>query len=47
VLSSRYEDLDAGLVVAFQEPEQLPGDDPLQAPLDVSRALALGDPTAA
>ena len=42
MLSSRSQDLDAGLVVALQEPEQLPGDDPLEAALDVSRALALG-----
>src|SRR6266508_6533069 len=45
VLSSRHEDLDAGLVVALQQSEQLPGDDPLQAALDVSRALALGGPS--
>jgi hypothetical protein len=45
VLSSRHEHLDAGLVVALQESEQLPGDDPFQAALDVSRALALGGPS--
>jgi len=41
VLSSRPEDLDAGLVVALQESEQLPGGDPLQAAFDIPRALAL------
>ena len=42
MLSSSLEDLDAGLIVALQEPEQLPGEDPLQAALDIPRALALG-----
>ena len=42
MLSSRPEDLDAGLVVAFQEPVQLAGDDASQAPLGVTSALAFG-----
>jgi hypothetical protein len=42
VLSSRAEDLDAGLVVALQQPEQLAGDDASQAPLGIAVALALG-----
>jgi hypothetical protein len=42
VLSSGLEDLDAGLVVAFQQPEQLAGDDAPEAPLGVASALALG-----
>jgi len=40
VLSSRPEDFGAGLVVALQQPEQLPGDDESQAPLGVAAALA-------
>jgi hypothetical protein len=43
-LSSRSQDLDAGLVVVLQESEQLAGDDPLEAALDVSRALAVSGP---
>jgi hypothetical protein len=42
VLSSRPEDLDAGSVVAFQQLEQLPGDDASEAPRGVAAALALG-----
>jgi hypothetical protein len=42
VLSSRPEDLDAGVVVAFQQPEQLAGDDAPQAAFGVAPALALG-----
>jgi hypothetical protein len=42
VLSSRLEDLDAGLVVAFKQPEQLAGDDASQAALGVAAAFALG-----
>jgi hypothetical protein len=41
VLSSDPEDFDAGLVVALQQPEQLPGDDAAQTPLGVASALAL------
>jgi hypothetical protein len=32
------------VVAAFQELEQLAGDDPLQAPANITRALALGPP---
>jgi hypothetical protein len=42
VLSSCPEDFDSGLVVAFQQPEQLAGDDALEAPLGVAAALAFG-----
>jgi hypothetical protein len=41
VLSSRPEYIDAGLVVALQQPEQLAGDDAAQAPLGVASGLAL------
>ncbi len=41
VLSSRAEDLGAGLIAAFEKFEQLPGDETLEAPSDLARALAL------
>jgi hypothetical protein len=40
--SRHLDDFDARAVVAFQQLEQLPGDGPLQAPTDISDALALG-----
>jgi hypothetical protein len=42
VLSSCSEDFDAGLVVAFEQSEQLAGDGASQAPFGVASALALG-----
>jgi hypothetical protein len=42
VLSSGSGDFDAGLAVALEQPEQLPGDDASEAPLGVAAALALG-----
>jgi hypothetical protein len=42
VLSSRLEDFDAWVVVAFQESEQLAGDDAPEAALGVAPALAFG-----
>jgi hypothetical protein len=42
VLSSCPEDFDAGSVVAFQQSEQLAGEDAPEAPLGVAAALALG-----
>jgi hypothetical protein len=41
-VSSDAEDLDAWLVVALQESEQLPGDHASQTPFDVAAAVALG-----
>ena len=43
-LSSRVEDLDGWLVVAFQEPGELAGDDALEAPADLAWVLAVGGP---
>jgi hypothetical protein len=40
--SRHLDDFHARVVVAFQQLEQLPGDGPLQAPTDISDALALG-----
>ena len=42
MLSSCPKDFDAGLVVAFQQPEQLAGGGAPRAPLGVTPALALG-----
>jgi len=42
VLSSRPEYFDAGLVVAFEQPVELAGDDAAQAPLGVAPGLAFG-----
>jgi hypothetical protein len=41
VLSSGAEDFDAGLVVVFEQPVQLPGDDASEASFGVAAALAL------
>ena len=43
MLSSRPEDLGAGLVAGFEKLEQLTGDEALEAPSDLAGALALGD----
>jgi hypothetical protein len=42
--SRHLDDLHAGAIVAFQELEELPGDGSLDAPPDLSAALALGSP---
>ncbi len=42
MLSSCPEDFDAGSVVAFEQPEQLAGDDASQASFGVAAAVALG-----
>jgi len=42
VLSSRVKDLSAGLVTRFGKFEQLPGDEALEAPSDLTTAVALG-----
>ena len=41
-MSSGSDDLHAGLVVALEELEQLAGDAPLEAPLDVAAGRGLG-----
>ena len=43
-MSSSAEDLGAGLVTAFEEFEQLAGDEALEAPSDLAGGLALGGP---
>ena len=42
MLSTCPEDLDAGLVIALQQPVQLAGDDTPQAPFGVTAALTFG-----